>query len=329
MSETLHKAATPAAPVKKARQGRSPAFPFVPLGTALGRAELFRVAEGGRPRHYSPLASAAAAWSMGSKTGNFLQTVAALGHFELFEFQGGGDNRAVRLTETALRILLDKQPISPERDALVSQIALAPRIHAELWQRWEVALPSNATIETYLVRDRSFSETGARDLISEYKETIAFAKLGQPAIIPPVNDGEVKADPANQEIEVGDLIQVEIDGSLALEKPDRVRAVQEHEGRRWVFVETSETGIPMDQTVLIEKGTGEIKPPVVAPTLPLKAADATHVPVAAGEKEWLRGPLSREASYRLIVSGELGPKEIGKLIKVLQAQQAVLSDDEE
>jgi len=30
----------------------------------------------------------------------------------------------------------------------------------------------------------------------------------------------------------------------------------------------------------------------------------------------------------LVVAGDLGPKEIGKLIKLLKAQQAVLSDDD-
>jgi hypothetical protein len=30
-----------------------------------------------------------------------------------------------------------------------------------------------------------------------------------------------------------------------------------------------------------------------------------------------------------VVSGDLGPKEIGKLIKLLEAQKAVLSDDDE
>jgi hypothetical protein len=43
------------------------------------------------------------------------------------------------------------------------------------------------------------------------------------------------------------------------------------------------------------------------------------------EREWLRGSLSKEASYR----GDLGPKEIGKLIKLLKAQQAVRSDDDD
>jgi hypothetical protein len=31
----------------------------------------------------------------------------------------------------------------------------------------------------------------------------------------------------------------------------------------------------------------------------------------------------------LIVSGDLGPKEIGKLIKLLEAQKAVLADDDD
>lgn len=50
-------------------------------------------------------------------------------------------------------------------------------------------------------------------------------------------------------------------------------------------------------------------------------------PPFAGEREWIRGPLSRDVTYRIFVSGELGPKEVGKLIKVLEAQRAVLSDD--
>ena len=98
---------------KKPRQGRSPAYPFISLKAALERAEAFRVAEGGRPRHYSPLTAAAKAWGIGAKTGDLKQTVAALGHYGLFEFQGAAENRSARLTDFALRILLDKQPVSP------------------------------------------------------------------------------------------------------------------------------------------------------------------------------------------------------------------------
>jgi hypothetical protein len=58
---------------------------------------------------------------------------------------------------------------------------------------------------------------------------------------------------AAQEIEVGDLVQVEIAGALVLEQPDRVRAIEIHEGQRWVFIQSSETGVPIEQIFLIEK----------------------------------------------------------------------------
>jgi hypothetical protein len=256
---------------KKPRQGRSPAFPFIPLNKAIERAETFRVAEGGRPKHFSPLVSACKAWGVGVKTGTAIQTVAALGHYGLFEFEGSGEQRSARLTDLAFRILLDKQPISPERDELIRRAALTPRIHAELWKNWPPGegLPSNATLETYLVRDRGFSESGARDLIAQYKETIAFAKLGQPANMPAETggDGGVKKPPRDQDIGVGDLIQVEIDGSFALERPARVRAIQEHDGHAWVFIEGSKAGVPMEQAKLEQKGKGGGNS-VIPPELP-------------------------------------------------------------
>ena len=45
------------------------------------------------------------------------------------------------------------------------------------------------------------------------------------------------------------------------------------------------------------------------------------------EREYLRGVLSRDSSYRLLVSGDIGPKELGRMIKLLQAQKAILEDD--
>jgi hypothetical protein len=50
---------------------------------------------------------------------------------------------------------------------------------------------------------------------------------------------------------------------------------------------------------------------------------------AEGERELLHGPLSRSASYRLVIKGDAGPKEIGKLIKILELQKSLLEDDED
>lgn len=51
--------------------------------------------------------------------------------------------------------------------------------------------------------------------------------------------------------------------------------------------------------------------------------------VPIGERELTRGPLSRDSAYRLLVTGEIGPKEIGKIIKLLTVFKELYSDDQE
>lgn len=69
----------------------------------------------------------------------------------------------------------------------------------------------------------------------------------------------------------------------------------------------------------------------VAAPKPAAVSLVGHPPtiIVSSEREWLRGPLSRDVGYRLIVSGDMGAKELGKLIKLLEAQKAVLDDDDE
>ena len=49
----------------------------------------------------------------------------------------------------------------------------------------------------------------------------------------------------------------------------------------------------------------------------------------SGEVEWMRNRLGATTKVRLLTSGEMGPREIGKLIKLLEAQRAVLQDDDD
>jgi hypothetical protein len=46
-----------------------------------------------------------------------------------------------------------------------------------------------------------------------------------------------------------------------------------------------------------------------------------------GEREFLRGPLSRNASYRLLVKGDIGAIEIDKMIQILTLQREFLLED--
>ncbi|MXO70908.1 hypothetical protein [Alteraurantiacibacter buctensis] len=74
----------------------------------------------------------------------------------------------------------------------------------------------------------------------------------------------------------------------------------------------------MDDTAVLERPA-----PAIAPV-------AAPVPqVEVGETEWMRNPLGRGKSVRVLVTGDMGTKEIGKLIKLLEAQKAVLDDDDE
>jgi len=45
------------------------------------------------------------------------------------------------------------------------------------------------------------------------------------------------------------------------------------------------------------------------------------------EVEWMRNKVGPNSTIRIIATGEMGPKEIGKLIKLLEAQKMVLEDD--
>jgi hypothetical protein len=66
---------------------------------------------------------------------------------------------------------------------------------------------------------------------------------------------------------------------------------------------------------------------------PTPSADNARRNVAAqdvgrmdGEYEWIRNPLGKNSSIRILAKGEIGQKEIEKLIKILNAQKEVLED---
>lgn len=89
-------------------------------------------------------------------------------------------------------------------------------------------------------------------------------------------------------------------------------------------VDEGEESAPLDNsreqepmyTMTIER-PATVPPPVVAP-----------VAASEGESEWMRNLVGRDTKVRLLVTGDMGPKEIGRLIKLLEAQKAVLDDED-
>jgi hypothetical protein len=54
-----------------------------------------------------------------------------------------------------------------------------------------------------------------------------------------------------------------------------------------------------------------------------------EVKVMTGERELTKGILAKDASFRLIVSGNIGVKEIERLIKKLELDKEILAEQDE
>jgi hypothetical protein len=148
---------------------RSPSFPFIGLREALDRARAFYEAE---QRNAARPETAAAHWGYSPKSSGGKQTIAALRAFGLLE----GDS-LVKLSGRALRIVLDERGGSEERERLLQQAALMPPIHARLWERYGAELPSAQTLRLWLILDEGFNENSVDDFLTEYRETLEYARL--------------------------------------------------------------------------------------------------------------------------------------------------------
>jgi hypothetical protein len=259
--------------------GRGPAYPAISLPKAMELVEKVRDSNLTRaavsPEIYYKV------WGYKGESGATRPLLAALNHYDLMEYVGRGDSKQVRLSALAHRIIFDKVPNSPDRVAALREAALTPTIFSRLRSDLGVPVPPEFVVETFLTRDCGYSESAAKVIYENYLETLELANLDKPDNMPPHDDAPEEGKPRNNRAPAtaGDLVQVEINGAFALERPARVRAVQEHDGRSWVFIDGSEAGIPMDQIVVEEKGKA------VAPTLPLgQHSEVEHKTPAPGTR---------------------------------------------
>jgi hypothetical protein len=158
---------------QKRTRGRSPSYPGIGLQVALSRAQAVYAKEQRHPANVEVILSH---WGYSPKSGAGLVTLAALKKFGLLLDQGSGDSRKGRLSEAALKILLDEEG-SPTRAQLIREAALTPSIHRELWQEYGGSLPSDATLRKHLLLDKGFTESAVEEFVPQFKSTVAFAKL--------------------------------------------------------------------------------------------------------------------------------------------------------
>ncbi len=159
-----------------AQRVRSPKAPFIDLETAIQRAETFYEAE---KRNSASIPVAMEKWGYKDESSGGFQTISTLKEFGLMEDTGNKDARRVKLTDRALRIILDKREDSGERDQLIKESALLPKTYSTLWQMYHGDLPSDSNLRHYLMFDYHppFNENAVDSFITQFKATVAFAKL--------------------------------------------------------------------------------------------------------------------------------------------------------
>lgn len=297
---------------------RSPSYPSMPLRDAVEAAakieKLYRATAVDR-------ALAAKLIGYSSLSGPANKALAALASYGLIERAGKGE---ARVTSRA-RAILHAENDQERRENLLAA-ASEPDLFRDIVDRFPgIPVPPEDGVVNYLNR-QGFNPTAVRPAAKAFLQTMAYVEELR------ANESHRTETSTALESEapnvgkifggakVGDLIQWESQGALQLPKPLRVRFVSDD--GNWVAVEGSQTGIPMGE-VIVETKT--LTPSVAPPIFPLE--QGSNFAVEQDEVEWMRNRLGQDTNVRLMVKGEMGPKEIGKLIKLLEAQKLVLEDD--
>lgn len=160
--------------VEARKKERSPSYPAIDLEKALQRAKELREKES---RHFAPVSAIVQHWGYSPKSSGGIVTLSALRKYGLIEEQGSSESRQARISNLALKILLDERPGSRERLDAIQEAALNPDIHAELWQEFGGSLPSDENLRYQLRIQRRFSDTAANEFIKQFKRTLVFAKI--------------------------------------------------------------------------------------------------------------------------------------------------------
>jgi hypothetical protein len=174
MTQAATAASTEHSTKSKAPRLRSPGYPGIDLEAAIKRALEFYDHERRNAAHAE---IAVQHWGFKPSSGGGFVVIAALKAYGLISDTGSGKARKIQLTDLALRILLDKRPDSPDREASIKQAALMPKIHASLWNKYRGDIPSDSNLRHELIFERKFNENAVDDFIKQYRATIDFAKL--------------------------------------------------------------------------------------------------------------------------------------------------------
>jgi hypothetical protein len=167
--------------VLKLNAGRGPAYPSITLSEAVQRLSKFT--EANAARLALSLDTAFRVLGFKGASGASRPILASLNYYGLLDYIGRGNDRKVKLSDLAIRIVFDKMPGSPERLAALQEAALKPAIYSRLASELGLPPPSDIVMERFLVRDCEYSESTAATIIPDYLATLEYAGLNNPAKI--------------------------------------------------------------------------------------------------------------------------------------------------
>ena len=180
--------------------------------------------------------------------------LAALKQYGLLIEERGGSDRLFKLSEAALDIAVDENEESAVCRDAIKAASIKPNIHKELFDKWGSRFPPDAEIRRYLERERAFNPKHVSRFVRIYKSTILYANSFNssgsrvaPGVDTP-NNGNGKDPPPV--VRVGSYIQWTSQGVDQFPAPLPVEGVSDD--GRWVFVEGSQTGVPMSELTVQE-----------------------------------------------------------------------------
>jgi len=299
---------------------RSPSYPSLSLEDAI---EAVGKIDGTYRRDKVDRESAAKLLGFSSLSGPANKALAALAASGLLERAGKGDTR---VTDRA-RAILHPNSQNERRENLMAA-ASSPPLFQKLRERFpSTRVPPEEGVLTHLNRE-GFNPNSVPQAAQAFLRTAEYLEQERVSDSDDPKPSNAEESPVSGEApdtqaapRIGDFVQWESQGTLRFAQPRRVRHVSFEDGG-WVFVDGSETGIPMNEVSVESREPAAVREP---PRLPL--GDDPGGP--SGGIEGRRSRLGKDASVRLMVTGDVGPREVGRLIRLLETQRDVLQEDDD
>jgi hypothetical protein len=292
---------------KKIRQ-RSPNYPAVGLREAVERVRKLYARDG---KAGAPDKLAAVHIGFASAHGQAMAVLAALKRFGLIEPSNG------RMIPTQRAIEIINLPeADPRRLQALKEAALSPAVYSELAQKHkDTGFPADDVLQSELVTYKGFNRSAVAGFVKDFKDTLEFAGLTDLSTL------KSRTDDGSPKFDVGDYVQWISQGAEQFEEQRKITGFSE--AGDFVFVEGSQTGIPVEQVIKCDAPLfgkedqhmpeAQVSPaPQRASIQPLMVGPPGSKPVGASI------PVTRECSMTVLATGPVTQKGIDQLMAYLK-----------